>query len=155
MGHYGAVLSVAFSRDGTWIVSGGDDEVVRLWALDGAPVVEPFRGNSPKVSSVAVSGDGTRIVSFGEDGTVRLSTFDGKHAAGPFTDTMVPVQLAERSKLLGSDPSQPHQRSRRRDIGRIALARPPQFVGCAAHGFRSLLGRPRDFECRRAGVNQL
>ena len=39
-----AVFSVAFSPDGTRIVSGGLDGTVRLWTLDGKPAAEPFKG---------------------------------------------------------------------------------------------------------------
>jgi hypothetical protein len=69
------VQSVAFSPDGTRIVSGGTDGTVRLWALDGKPAAEPFKGHTARVLSVAFSPDGTHIVSGGEDETVRLWAF--------------------------------------------------------------------------------
>jgi len=38
-GHSDVVLSVAFSRDGKWIVSGSDDNLVKIWdAETGAKV---------------------------------------------------------------------------------------------------------------------
>ena len=65
--------SVAFSPDGTRIVSGGDDNTVRLWdAATGQPVGQPLTGHTDAVYSVAFSPDGTRIVSGSDDGTVRL-----------------------------------------------------------------------------------
>ena len=80
----GQVWSVAFSPDGTRIVSGGADGTVRLWTLDGKAAAEPFKGHRGSVWSVAFSPDGTRIVSGGEDGTVRLWMLDGKAVAEPF-----------------------------------------------------------------------
>jgi WD domain, G-beta repeat len=65
-------LCVAFSPDGTRIVSGGEDGSVRLWTLEGKPAAEPFKGHEGQVNSVAFSPDGTRIVSGGLDGSVRL-----------------------------------------------------------------------------------
>ena len=83
-GHDRAVYGVAFSPDGTRIVSGGDDGTVRLWTLDGKPAAKPFKGPERGVRSVAFSPDGMRIISGGHDGTVRLWTLDGKPAAEPF-----------------------------------------------------------------------
>jgi uridine kinase len=71
-GHEGEVWSVAISRDGQTIVSGGKDGTVRLWNRQGQPLAEPFRGHKGVVWSVAISRDGQTIVSGGKDGTVRL-----------------------------------------------------------------------------------
>ena len=65
-GHTGGVSSVAFSPDGSRIVSGSDDKTLRLWdAKSGQPIGKPFEGHTGSVSSVAFSPDGKRIVSGG------------------------------------------------------------------------------------------
>src|ERR1700733_1735325 len=72
-GHTTHVQSVAFSPDGTRIVSGSRDKTVRIWdAGQGALVGEPLQGHSHSVESVAFSPDGTRIVSGSRDTTVRI-----------------------------------------------------------------------------------
>jgi len=72
-GHEAWVSSVAFSPDGSRIVSGSDDLTLRLWdAATGAALGEPLRGHDEHVSSVAFSPDGTRIVSGSRDATLRL-----------------------------------------------------------------------------------
>ena len=68
-----AAVSVAYSPDGTRIVSGGWDSTVRLWdATTGQPVGKPLIGHTDWVSGVAFSPDGTRVVSGGWDKTLRL-----------------------------------------------------------------------------------
>ncbi|MEH1900004.1 MAG: hypothetical protein V7L04_00900, partial [Nostoc sp.] len=82
-GHESDVNSVAISADGQTIVSGGTDGTVRLWNLQGLPLVEPLRGHKGDVSSVAISADRQTIVSGGTDGTVRLWNHQGLTLAEP------------------------------------------------------------------------
>ncbi|KAG2064452.1 prolyl oligopeptidase, partial [Suillus decipiens] len=64
LGHTHNVKSVSFSPDGTRIVSGSDDETVRLWDIaTGQPIGQPLRGHAEGVRSVSFSRDGTRIIS--------------------------------------------------------------------------------------------
>jgi WD40 repeat protein len=72
-GHTDLIRSVSFSPDGTRIVSGSDDETIRLWdAATGQPIGQPLRGHTHSVESVSLSRDGTRIISCSYDGTVRV-----------------------------------------------------------------------------------
>ena len=71
--HGATVRSVAFSPDGQRIVSGSEDNTVRVWdAQTGAPISNPLSGHTDWVGSVAFSPDGQRIVSGSGDQTVRL-----------------------------------------------------------------------------------
>ncbi|KIJ94466.1 hypothetical protein K443DRAFT_12099 [Laccaria amethystina LaAM-08-1] len=72
-GHVGSVWSVAFSPEGTRIVSGSADRTVRIWdAETGSPVGQPSEGHNQVVNSVAFSPDGTHIISASDDRTVRI-----------------------------------------------------------------------------------
>ena len=72
-GHTEYVTSVAFSPDGTRIVSGSVDNTVRVWDADrGVQIGSPLEGHTEPVTSVAFSPDGTRIVSGSVDKTVRV-----------------------------------------------------------------------------------
>ena len=72
MGHTDTVMSVAFSTDGTRIVSGSSDSSVRVWdALTGAQL-KVLNGHTDNVWSVAFSTDGTHIVSGSGDNSVRV-----------------------------------------------------------------------------------
>src|SRR6266550_1920288 len=79
------VISVAFSPDGTRIVS-GSDHTIQVWdARSGDVVAGPFEGHTNYVMSVAFSPDGTRIVSGLDDRTIRVwDARSGDVVAGPF-----------------------------------------------------------------------
>ena len=67
------VEAVAFSSDGTRIVSGSDDNTIRVWdTATGQQVGEALRGHEDRVRSVAFSSNGTRIVSGSDDHTIRV-----------------------------------------------------------------------------------
>ena len=72
-GHTHYVTSVAFSPDGTRIVSGSNDKTVRVWDAErGVQIGSPLQGHTHYVRAVAFSPDGTRIVSGSDDKTVRV-----------------------------------------------------------------------------------
>ncbi|MEO8311232.1 MAG: TIR domain-containing protein [Caldimonas sp.] len=72
-GHRSAVMSLAFSRDGATLVSGGDDKTVRLWDVRSRQASgEPLAGHGNRVSSVAVAADGTVASAGSWDKTIRL-----------------------------------------------------------------------------------
>ncbi|KAF5340655.1 hypothetical protein D9611_007289 [Ephemerocybe angulata] len=66
-----AVMSVAFSRDGTKVVSGSHDNAARVWDASTGQVQKVLTGHSANCTSVAISGDGSWIVSGSDDRTVR------------------------------------------------------------------------------------
>lgn len=72
MGHNGAVRSVAFSPDGSKILSGGADYDVCLWDLANGKEIRRMIGHQGAVTGVAFSPDGNSALSGGVDKTVRL-----------------------------------------------------------------------------------
>ncbi|KAG8723424.1 hypothetical protein FRC09_003385 [Ceratobasidium sp. 395] len=65
-GHKSPVLSVAYSPDGAYIVSGSLDYSIRIWdAHTGQPIGKPLHGHTSSVLSVACSPDGAYIAAGG------------------------------------------------------------------------------------------
>ncbi len=69
---HGAVLALAFTRDGRYVVSGHSDSSVRVWSANSGESVATCRGHSGSVLGLAAVADNDQIVSCGEDSTVRL-----------------------------------------------------------------------------------
>jgi WD40 repeat protein len=66
------VFSVAWSPDGTRIVSGSDDDTLRIWDASTGKSLRTLTGHGSAVGSVAWSPDGRRIVSGSWDDTLRI-----------------------------------------------------------------------------------
>lgn len=67
MGHGDVVQCVAFSPDGKWIASGGNDRLVRLWNVKTDSEERRFEGHEGRVTGVAFSPDGRRLLSVSDE----------------------------------------------------------------------------------------
>jgi len=71
------VNSVAFSKDGTLLLSGGQDQSIKLWNVESSwkkstRLITTMLGHTGSVNSVAFEPKGTFLVSGADDGTTRL-----------------------------------------------------------------------------------
>jgi WD40 repeat protein len=71
-GHTNGVASLAFSSDGTSLVSGSGDQTLKLWDVQTGGVVKTFHGHTNSVLSVSISLNYTTIASGSHDGTICL-----------------------------------------------------------------------------------
>jgi WD40 repeat protein len=106
-GHVGWVSGIAFSPDGRTLVSGGPDDVVRVWSLanDRAPEVSlPAPG---AVRALAFSPHGGRtLATAGDDKEIQLWDVATRRAVGPplkgHTDRVNSVAWSPNGDLLAS-----------------------------------------------------
>jgi WD40 repeat protein len=78
-GHEAKVRAVAFSPDGHWLATGGNDDTAQLWDIStNDPGREPMvlSGHEGNVLAVAFSPDGQRLATTSADRTARLWSVD-------------------------------------------------------------------------------
>src|SRR5690606_33174830 len=71
-GHTDSVTSVAFSPDGTKVLTGSIDNTAKLWDASTGTEIRTFAGHGSSVLSVAFSPDGTRLITGSDDLTAVL-----------------------------------------------------------------------------------
>ncbi len=71
-GHSAAVNGLAFSPDGTQIVTASADSTARVWNASDGKTIGELRGHSASLNTAVFSPDGRFIVTAGDDKTVRL-----------------------------------------------------------------------------------
>ncbi|MHB8599187.1 MAG: WD40 repeat domain-containing protein [Ktedonobacteraceae bacterium] len=64
--------ALAWSPDGKWLASGGDDKTVHVWNASTGQTLMLFKGHTDIIWSVAWSPNGKELASSSQDGTVRI-----------------------------------------------------------------------------------
>ena len=76
--HTEGVNSIAFSKDGQFLISGSEDNTIKIWDIANQPqLIKTLTGHTDSIKAVAVSADG-KIASAGYDNTIKLWTNSGE-----------------------------------------------------------------------------
>jgi WD40 repeat protein len=113
--HDAEIMTVAISFDGQTIASAGDDQVIKLWSIDGK-LKHSFDAHKDRIWQLVFSPDGKTIFSASEDGTLKswsktqpTTTFQGHDGAvwgvalNPKGDRMVSASRDDTWKLWQLD----------------------------------------------------
>lgn len=76
-GHEGSINSLSFSPDNRWLVSGGQDKMIRLWDMNdltAPPLV--LSGHKDRITAVAFSPDSQWLATGSVDNTIQLWSLD-------------------------------------------------------------------------------
>jgi WD40 repeat protein len=90
-GHDGLVWTISFSPDGRWLVSGGQDSIVRVWDTASGVEVRKLSRHKAPVRSVAFSPCGRWLASASEDRTVILWNAKTGEAVHTLSAQPVPI----------------------------------------------------------------
>ena len=107
-GHTDDVTDIAFSPDGKKILSGSEDNTVRLWDTETGQLLYTLEGHTSSVTAIAFSSDGKKILSGSHDYTLRLwDTETGLliHQLEGHTSSVTDIAFSRDGKqiLSGSD----------------------------------------------------
>ncbi|AKJ02098.1 WD40 repeat protein [Archangium gephyra] len=88
------IHSAAFSPDGQYVVTAGEDGMARVHRVDGKGEPVVLKGHAGPVVSAAFSPDGQRVVTASKDGTARVWRADGTGEPGELKGHTGPVVSA-------------------------------------------------------------
>lgn len=71
-GHSRPINAATFSKDGTRIATGSDDNLIKIWDVAGATELLSFRGHNAQVMALQFTPDGTKLVSASSDGAALI-----------------------------------------------------------------------------------
>lgn len=71
-GHSHGIWAVAFSPNGTTLVSGGADRLVRMWDIETGRLLRSLRGHTNDIRAIVFTPDGQTMATGSEDRTIRL-----------------------------------------------------------------------------------
>ena len=87
-GHMGLIKGLAFTPDGRYLVSAGDDKVIRVWDWQAGTTVRSIRGQAGagdegKVYAMALSPDGRWLAAGGLTAPARRTTHSASTISPP------------------------------------------------------------------------
>lgn len=102
--HQSSIWSVDINPSQNKIVTGGNDNLIKVWGLEGN-LLYSWQGHQQKVWDVVFSPDNQRLVSASEDNTVKIWSLDGKllHTLPGHQDAVRTVLINSQQIISGSE----------------------------------------------------
>ena len=104
-GDTGPTRALAFSKDGQWLATGGDDKAAKIWDVQTGQVLRSITGHEQSVLTVAFSADGEKLATGGAARSARVTytkTGQTQHTFYGHSGTVVGVAFSPSGTALVS-----------------------------------------------------
>ncbi|MFM6619085.1 MAG: WD40 repeat domain-containing protein [Dolichospermum sp.] len=71
-GHTCSVITIAVTPDGKTVISGSDDQTIKIWDLGTGTEKFTFEGHTYSVRAIALTPDGKTVISGSDDNTIKI-----------------------------------------------------------------------------------
>jgi WD40 repeat protein/serine/threonine protein kinase/pSer/pThr/pTyr-binding forkhead associated (FHA) protein len=123
------IVSLTFSPNGRFVVSGGDDQTIRIWDLSNGRCLYSFRGHQGRITSVALSPDGNQLLSGSEDKTLKLWNVAATTHLFTFGGAAENPRLSERVRqMLGLIPRTSSGNGHRGAVRSVAFSPDRRYI---------------------------
>jgi len=106
-GHLNAITCMAISSDGKHVITGGQDNKIKLWEMATGREIRDFKGHTDVVTSVAFSPDNRQVVSGSRDRTLRTWDVSNGEVVREYTGSESSVTSVvfhpDGTRILSSD----------------------------------------------------
>ncbi len=103
--HTGSVRTVAFAKDGNFLISGSDDRTIRVWDVTTGNCLQVLQGHQHQVWTVKVNQNSDLIASGSDDLTIKLWQIETGHCLKTLTghtDWIRGLAFSPRTGMLAS-----------------------------------------------------
>ena len=102
-GHSHWVESLAASKDGRWLCSGGSDKKILVWDLSSGKLARTLEGHSDWVRALAITDDSKTLISAGADRTIRFWNLTTGNPQGCVMDLGSNQKTVQGTQYKGTD----------------------------------------------------
>jgi serine/threonine protein kinase len=105
LGHSGTVRCLSYTPDGSRLITGGDDQVIRVWNTNTGQLLFNLTGHTSAIKSLTIKSDGSTLVSASDDKTIKvwnLSNGQILHTLTGHTSYLNAVVISPDGQLIAS-----------------------------------------------------
>lgn len=81
--HGNSILSLTVTPDGKQLITGSDDQTIKIWNFHTRRLLTTHKGHYGAVTSLAITPDGSRLISGSMDGTIKVWNLNYVEPRGP------------------------------------------------------------------------